>query len=151
MAQHIRVRQFGLPDLERVMDIEFVSFGTDAFSKATFRSLYHYSADLFIIAELPGYLVGYMVTCILYQKGHIVSIAVDPTYRQKGVGRTLVNNTLHRLEAASVNEVELEVRTTNTAAIHFWESLSIKPIGTIPNYYRDGTDALRMRKFLSRT
>jgi ribosomal-protein-alanine N-acetyltransferase len=152
MTTHeIRVRCFSLLDLDdlnRIVEIERASFPIDAFSKATLRRLYHKCPDLFIIAEIPGIIVGYMITCIFPEKGDIVSIAIDPAYRRKGVGRTLVDFAFYNLKIFGVKVVELEVRTTNIEGIRFWESLGFFPIGTIPHFYRDGAEALRMRKSL---
>lgn len=150
MPCDVRIRLFLLSDLPRIMEIEHASFTVDAFSEGTFKRWYAKCPDLFIIAEVSGLIVGYMITCILPEKGDIVSIAVDPLHRHKGVGRALVDYTLKELTLSKVKVVELEVRTTNVEAIRFWESFGFFPIGTIPHFYRDGAAALRMRKFLDK-
>jgi ribosomal-protein-alanine N-acetyltransferase len=100
------------------------------------------------VAESEGKIVGYMITCILSDKGDIVSIAVDPFYRRKGVGRALAEFTFKHLKLHQIKMVELEVRTTNSEGISFWKNLGFFPIGTIKSFYRDGADAFRMRKLL---
>jgi len=47
-----------------------------------------------------------------------------------------------------VKIIELEVRSTNIESIRFWENLGFFPLRTISNFYNDGTDALKMRKFI---
>jgi len=150
ITHEIRIRHFFLSysDLDRIIEIERASFTIDAFSEAAFKKWYYKCPDLFIVAEISGVVVGYMITCVLPEKGDIVSVAIDPSYRREGVGKTLVDFTLNYLKTSSVKTVELEVRTTNIVGICFWESLGFFPIGTIAHFYRDGAEALRMRKIL---
>jgi len=144
----INIRRFSLTDLNRVMEIERASFTIDSFSEDIFMSWYHKCPYLFIVAEILGVIVGYMITCIVHKKGYVASIAVDPAYRHKSVGKTLVYFTFNHLKTYGVKIIELEVRTTNIKGIRFWENLGFFPLRTITNYYNDGTDALKMRKLL---
>lgn len=148
MRNKINVRCFSLKDLNRIMEIEQVSFTIDPFSEDIFRIWYHKCPYLFIVAEISGVVVGYMITCIVYKKGYVVSIAVDPAYRHKSVGRTLSYFTFNCLKTSGVKMIELEVRTTNIEGIRFWENLGFFPLRTIPHFYHDGTDAIKMRKLL---
>ncbi len=144
----INVRCFSLTDLNRIMEIENASFTIDSFSEDIFRSWYHKCPYLFIVAEISGVVVGYMITCIVHKKGYIASIAVDPAYRHKSVGRTLVYFTFNHLKTTGVKIVELEVRLTNIEGVRFWENLGFFTLRTIPHFYHDGIDALKMRKLL---
>lgn len=144
----INVRCFSLTDLNRIMEIEHASFTIDSFSEDIFMSWYHKYPYLFIVAEISGVVVGYMITCIVHKKGYVASIAVDPAYRHKSVGKTLVYFTFNNLKMSGVKTVELEVRSTNIESIRFWKNLGFFPLRTISNFYNDGTDALKMRKFI---
>lgn len=144
----INVRCFSLTDLNRIMEIEHASFTIDSFSEDIFMSWYHKCPYLFIVAEISGVVVGYMITCIAHTKGYVASIAVDPAYRHKSVGKTLVYFTFNHLKMSGVKIIELEVRSTNIESIRFWENLGFFPLRTISNFYHDGTDALKMRKFI---
>lgn len=144
----INIRCFSLKDLNRIMEIEQASFDLDPFSEDIFRSWYHKCPNLFIVAEILRLVVGYMVTCTFYKNGYVVSIAVDPAYRNKSVGKTLANFTFDCLKAYGVKIVELEVRKTNRKGIGFWENLGFSTLRTITRYYHNGTAALKMRKLL---
>jgi len=56
--------------------------------------------------------------------------------------------TFNHLKTSGVKIIELEVRSTNIESIRFWENLGFFPLRTISNFYNDGTDALKMRKFI---
>ena len=141
------IRKFSLKDLNRIIEIECNSFTTDVFSENTFLSLHHKCPNLFIVAEI-SIIVGYMVTCTVCKKGRIISIAIDPVYRRKGVGSDLVNLTFNQLKTSYIRTVELEVRITNSEGICFWKSFGFFPLKIVPDFYLDETDALIMRKIL---
>jgi len=116
-----------------------------------FLELYAECADLFFVAQLSGRVVGYMVTCVQAGNAEIVSIAVDPTHRNRGVGTALMGHTLATLKAAGVRRVKLTVRTTNRAGIQFYRRLGFSRAGRIARYYADGADALQMQRVLLRS
>jgi len=144
----VSIRRFSLKDLNRIMEIESTSFDADAFSEKIFLSLHSKCSNLFIVAEISEIIAGYMVTCIARKKGRVISIAIDPIYRHKGIGSDLANFTFNQLSASCIKTIELEVRITNSEGICFWKSLGFSPLKIISNYYLDGTDALIMRKLL---
>ena len=146
--KQLEIRRFTPSDLSRILEIERVSFSLDAFSERTFMGFYHECSDLFVVAEMDGKIVGYMITCSLPEKGYVASIAVDPVYRHKKVGRTLANFSFKQLRARDVKVVELEVRATNKEGIGFWKTLGFLPLRRVPRFYEDGEDALKMRKIL---
>jgi ribosomal-protein-alanine N-acetyltransferase len=144
----LKLRRFTFTDLNSILTIEKQSFGEGAFSKETFSSLAQRFPELFIIAEKNAKIVGYIITCNLQYKGHVASIAVDPSYRHKGIGAALANFTFERLKLSGAKYVELEVRRTNYDGIGFWEHLGFLPLEIIQQFYEDGEDALRMKKVL---
>jgi ribosomal-protein-alanine N-acetyltransferase len=145
-----RIRLVTSADLAAIMEIEERSFESDAFPEATFVRLHRSFPDFFIVAEIDSHIGGYMITGYFGHKGHIISIAVDPCCRERGVGNALVQFTLKKLKDRGVKEVYLDVRVTNEKGLAFWEHLGFSPIRTIHRYYEDGEDALRMRKTLTR-
>ncbi len=148
----VTVRNFQIRDLPRVVEIERRSFGVDAYDPATFLHLYRFCGDLFLVAEADGVVVGYSVTCVEREGGapvgHIHSIAVDPEWRRRGVGRTLIEETFKRLREVGVCDVILEVSAANKAGQAFWRCLGFTPVGVKRRFYLDGTDAIVMRKRL---
>ena len=130
------------------MNIEECSFKTDAFSEKMFLNLYDRFPDLFIVAEKNRHIRGYMITGYFDHRGHIISIAVEPSYRQKGIGKALAHFTFEELENRGVKKVDLDARVTNERGLKFWKHLGFSPLRIIHRFYGDGEDALRMRKQL---
>jgi [ribosomal protein S18]-alanine N-acetyltransferase len=148
--QEINIRHFSVADLSRVLEIEPASFTmVDAWSKSIFRKWYRKCTDLFIVAEISGIIVGYMCTYIEEKIGEIESIAVDPAFRRQGVASALMDYTFREMHAFGITTVELQVRTTNTGGIRFWQNLGFSSSGILPNFYDDGAEALQMKKSLT--
>ncbi|MBI3858931.1 MAG: GNAT family N-acetyltransferase [Thaumarchaeota archaeon] len=111
--------------------------------------------DTFLVAELGGKVVGYVMCRIEYgfshvkrlglaRKGHVVSIAVLEAHRGKGIGTGLIRGAEEGVARKSGTEMYLEVRVKNTSAISLYEMLGYKPSGRMDSYYRDGEAALLM-------
>ncbi len=60
-----------------------------------------------------------------------LTVAVDPEFQGKGIGRLLFSELFKELETncPGILRVELIARESNTRAIHFYESLGFKQEG----------------------
>ena len=146
----IKLRRISLSDLDRVMEIEKASFpDREAWSKTYFEILYQKYPEGFIIAENNGKVIGYTIgrpqnRAPAERVAEIVSLAVDPTWRQKGVGAKLTNFLIEHFKEKGLKEISLCVRTKNKKGISFYQKLGFKILKTIKNYYRNGDDAFLM-------
>ncbi len=114
--------------------------------------------EAFLVAEVEGRIVGYVMTRVEYgpgyvvpepmvRKGHIVSIAVLPEFRRRGIGTRLMEEAMRVLrDVYGCKEVYLEVRVSNTPAIRLYEKLGFRKVRVIPMYYLDGEDAYLMAR-----
>lgn len=111
--------------------------------------------ETFLIAELEGVIVGYIMCRIEYgfshlrrlglaRKGHVVSIAVKESHRGKGVGTILLRTAQEEMLKKSSTECYLEVRVSNEGAIALYQRLGYKVSGRLDAYYKDGEAALVM-------
>jgi ribosomal-protein-alanine N-acetyltransferase len=69
-------------------------------------------------------------------------MAVDPAHRGQGLGRTLLEVCQRELAAAGMEQLFLEVRAANAAAIQLYRSCGWRRCGLRGGYYPDGEDAL---------
>ena len=85
-------------------------------------------------------------------EAEILSLAVHPDNRRKGIGTALVQDAISHCESAHISDLFLEVAAGNTAAISLYESNGFAPTGRRKAYYQapDGTreDALIMARSL---
>lgn len=110
----------------------------------------------FIVAEIDGRVVGYVMSRVEYgwsniqkgkavRKGHIVSVGVLPEARRLGIATAMMLRAMKAMKVFyGASEVYLEVRVSNTPAISLYEKLGYKVVGRIPGYYSDGEDAFLM-------
>ncbi len=140
----LEIRTFRSEDLDQVMAIEEASF-PDPYDPLLFRWFRFRVGDGFVVAEAEG-IVGYAISEIREGRGHIVSMAVSPKNRRSGVGASLLQELIGRLEPR-VHDVYLEVRAGNKVAIQLYEKFSFKRTGeTRRRYYPDGEDAIVMAR-----
>ena len=92
-----------------------------------FLNLYEVFPDGFIVAVEDRKFIGFAVGTITYEeKGKIILIGVDKDYRNKGIGSKLLKRLLLIFSLKDINEVELEVRVSNSNAIKFYEKRGFK-------------------------
>jgi ribosomal-protein-alanine N-acetyltransferase len=147
LDRSIQVQPFELSDLDRVVAIENASFGSEAWDRKVLLEYFRLSPELFLVAKVGRRIHGYSITVTLARSGsaELVSIAVDPRERQRGVGRALVEATRAQLRARQMKSWWLMVRTTNESAIRFYEQCGFVQARLVKRYYGAGRDAWRMR------
>lgn len=90
--------------------------------------------------ELLGYAVAQVLTSADARIGHLISIAVKPLHRRKGIGRQLMQEMIRRLLEEKCSQVRLEVRVHNRAALSLYEKLGFHRQETLRRYYEGGED-----------
>ncbi|MCS7124316.1 MAG: ribosomal protein S18-alanine N-acetyltransferase [Candidatus Bathyarchaeota archaeon] len=158
MQKTFTLRKFTPKDLERVMHINRVCL-PENYGDYFFMDLYNRFPETFIVAEVNGEIVGYVMCRIelglsnfgfsgFIKKGHIVSIAVMPENRRKGIGQALVAKAMEGMRFYNAKQCFLEVRVSNTPAINLYKKMGFKVVRTISGYYSDGEDAYVMSREL---
>ncbi|HVP70826.1 MAG TPA: ribosomal protein S18-alanine N-acetyltransferase, partial [Gemmatimonadaceae bacterium] len=95
------------------------------------------------VAELDGRLAGYSMAWLGSGVGHLGNLAVAPGFRRRGVARALVLDLLDQARRRDVDQITLEVRSSNFAAQWLYRAHGFRLAGLRRGYYRDnGEDAL---------
>jgi ribosomal-protein-alanine N-acetyltransferase len=124
--------------------------------------LYESYPETFIVAETDGEIIGYIMCRIesgfsgmslrnlsLSKKGHVISIAVLPKHRNKGVGQTLIEQALQAMYTHyEARSCYLEVRSSNDSAINLYKKAGFEVEKTVRGYYSDGENAYIMSRKL---
>jgi len=125
-------------DLPSILKIEEATFGEDAFPLSEFLYLYMRDKHLFLVAYDEATCVGYISAYSENQQAYIASIAIDETFRRRGIGRQLISEIIKRIKALGViKTLSLHVRQSNLPAIKLYQTLDFSIIGTEANYYLD--------------
>jgi ribosomal-protein-alanine N-acetyltransferase len=158
MLETFRLRKFTPDDLQSVMNINRETL-PENYTDYFFTDLHERFPETFIVAEEDGQVVGYIMCRVevglsnfglggLVRKGHMVSIAVLPKARRKGVAHALINTALEGMRFHKAKQCYLEVRATNDAGVKLYKKLDFEITRTVHGYYSDGEDAYVMTKKL---
>lgn len=158
MQQTFKLRKFLPDDLQSVMQINRVCL-PENYTDFFFMDLHQRFPETFIVAEENAVIAGYIMSRIevglsnygfggLLKKGHVVSIAVLPQYRRKGIAQAVINRALEGMQYYKAKQCFLEVRVTNDIAISLYKKLGFEITRTLNGYYSDGEDAYVMTKRL---
>jgi [ribosomal protein S18]-alanine N-acetyltransferase len=107
-----------------------------------------------LVAEEGVQIVGFAVVSQVLDEATLLSIAVDPVYQRRGLGRALLLAALDRAEHEGALRCLLEVRESNAAARLLYTGNGFSLDGIRKNYYPRGDareDALLMSKPLKGT
>ena len=148
------IRRCDLSDLIPTMEINLKTL-PEHYSDYFYESLLAELPEAFLVAEIDKKLVGYIMCKIEFgfsnfkklgfvKKGHVVSVAVLPEYRRKGIGEGLVQESISGIKLKKSDELYLEVRCSNNEAVKLYEKLGFVIKQRLKAYYRDGEDAFLM-------
>jgi ribosomal-protein-alanine N-acetyltransferase len=154
-----KLRKFVPNDLQAVMQTNRVCL-PENYSDFFFIDLHQRYPETFIVAEENDKLLGYILCRMevglsnmglsgLIRKGHIVSIAVMPQVRRRGVAQAVINKAIEGMQYYKSKQAFLEVRVTNEPAIALYKKLDFEISKTLNGYYSDGEDAYVMTKKLT--
>lgn len=134
-------------DLQQVMRIEEEAFPDPwhiSFFKRELRKRKTHTR--LCVGRLKDNVIGFIVFYIVGGECHILNIAVETTYRRRGVGTYLLEYTLEDVRKSGANEVFLEVSDKNTAALELYKKYDFQVFGVRKRYYGNGDDAYVLRK-----
>jgi len=148
------LRRSELGDIIPVIEINLRTL-PEHYSDYFYESLLEELPEAFIVAEISGKIVGYIMCKMEHgfsnfkklgfvKKGHVVSVAVIDEHRGKGFGSVLVNEAIKGVKIRQCSELYLEVRCSNNDAVRLYEKLGFSIIQKLKAYYRDGEDAYVM-------
>ena len=141
-----------MADIDGILKIEAASFRQPWGRQAILDELHVQDAIRFVARPqmaLPGEaaVIGYLFARMLTDVLHLMKIAVDPQWRNRGTATVMLAAVQAQARRRGAVMAVLEVRPTNTAAIAFYRKAGFQSIGTRPNYYPiTGESALVMSK-----
>ncbi len=153
MTATVNVRQAMLTDIKDIIKINRICL-PENYSFEFFYSILTEYGFACVVGEENNTITGYVLSRIEKpfssyiglqgDKGHIISVAVLPQYRRKGIAYQMMKQTMRRMLEANIHTIYLEVRKSNTPAIELYKKLNYYEKKEIKNYYRDGESAIVM-------
>ncbi len=91
-------------------------------------------------------LIGYICAWVVFEEVRLLNLAVLPEFRRLGIAKRLIVEVLGLANQKKCQRGLLEVRESNSAAIHLYKSLNFKEYSRRKSYYTNPVeDAILMR------
>ena len=144
------IRRMNVDDAPAIAELEKLCF-SDPWSEKSIVSEAVNPLSYWLVAEIDGYVAGYVGSQTVLDAADMMNLAVSPDYRRQGIGQALVNALTDYLRHNGVVALLLEVRVSNEQAIALYQKLGFEQVGRRPKYYHNPReDALILRKELVR-
>jgi peptide alpha-N-acetyltransferase len=128
-----------MPDIMRLIQRDL----SEPYSIYTYRYFIHNWPHLCLMARVDNECVGAIVCKLdfhrkVYKRGYIAMLAVDPRFRKRKIGSTLVRKAIEEMTAQDADEVVLETEITNRPALRLYENLGFVRDKRLFRYYLNG-------------
>lgn len=139
------IRKMTLDDMDQIMLLEETCFSVPWSRESFIAELSKNMLAHYLVIEIEDTIVAYGGVWYVMNEGHITNVAVHPDHRKKGLGKKIVSAMIVNAKNSAIEQMTLEVRRSNEAAIALYTNLGFETAGIRPKYYTDNNeDALIM-------
>ena len=146
MQNNICINKATKKDIAKICEIEKICF-QEPYSFSQLNEDFVYSKNKFFVMLIDNTIIGYIYFSVVLDEAELLRIAILPQYRNKGYGTFLFNKSYEQLKD-NINKIFLEVSENNIIAKLLYENQGFKEIYRRENYYKDGSCAIIMEKFI---
>ena len=100
----------------------------------------------YLVARADGVLVGYAGMAVGPDGADVMTLAVHPESRRRGIGAALLTELLAEAEHRGAPEVMLEAREDNVAALALYADHGFERLSRRRGYYPGGVDGVVLRR-----
>jgi len=156
MAGNFLLRPLGALDLDLAAGLHgeaFASLGERAWTRQDVAELLASPGVAGLVLQAANEAVGFAVCRVAADEAELLTIAVRPSWRRHGGGRTLLQAVIAHAREARAHSLFLEVGADNPAALALYGQTAFEAVGRRKAYYRRGgrrpADAVVMRLALT--
>jgi [ribosomal protein S18]-alanine N-acetyltransferase len=134
-------------DIPQLAALEAELFPDDAWAAATWwAELAARPRRAYVVEEEAGRVLGYAGVDLGGEVADVMTMAVAPAARGRGLGRRLLDEVVARAREDRAEHLMLEVRADNDVARNLYDSNGFEVLTVRPRYYQPGdVDAHVMR------
>lgn len=146
----LRVRPADAGDVDAIADLELVAFPLDPWSQGLVEEgvAGRIPTTSYFVAEQDSVFAGHAAVSVVQDVAELQRIATVTTARRTGVASALLAAVEAHAAAGAAERLLLEVRDDNVAARAFYAGAGFVELAVRPRYYRDGTDAVVLERFV---
>jgi ribosomal-protein-alanine N-acetyltransferase len=142
------IRPMAAADLQAAEQIDSLSF-SQPWPPAAFEVELRNSDARCWVTEVEERVAAALVIWRVLDEAHIATIAVHPDFRQRGLGKALLQAGMQAAYAEGARIYHLEVRAGNLVAQKMYADFGYEVVGRRMKYYKDnGEDALLLTLIL---
>ncbi|ONI46599.1 ribosomal-protein-alanine N-acetyltransferase [Candidatus Epulonipiscium fishelsonii] len=130
----MNIRRAVFLDANDIYQVETESFSTSWSYNSVKADLVNPIA-YYWVATIGSKIVGYAGLWKILDEAEVTNIAVLPNFRNKKIGRSLVDTMINYCTETNINYISLEVRESNKIAINIYKSFGFIIKNIRKNYY----------------
>lgn len=132
----ILIRKANESDSEQICEMEEKFFSKNS-SLEEIKGQIALEDVYYFVAVIGKKIIGYLSAKAVLDEVDLWYIAVEPSYRNQGIGSQLMMEFMTLMNLAGIQKITLEVRRGNQSAIHLYEKYKFKEISIRKDYYRN--------------
>jgi len=131
-------------DVDRLAAVHAASFPGAPWSAADLAALLRQDTVFGLVLRRANFFgtrsaVAFVLVRLVVGEAEILTIAVDPAHRRRGLARRLMEHLFRRLYHDRAEQLFLEVDAGNAAAVTLYRSLRFRQVGERKGYYAHGS------------
>lgn len=141
----IEIKDMSLEHLENIKDVlnsEFDDFWNYNILKEELNS----QNSCYIVVLLNNEIVGFAGIKFIVNEADIMNIVTKKTFRNKGIGKLLLENLIQLAKSLNLTSITLEVNEENAPAIHLYKKFDFEILGFRKNYYQNKDGIIMTKK-----
>lgn len=133
MVQRNIFRKMTLEDVPVVHAIEQTVM-QGPWSEKLFADCIRVGYECWVVVEETKF-IGYAILSYAANEAHILNFVIAPEFQRQGYGQLLLNHIIQSAKVQDAEELFLEVRVSNEAAINLYKKNNFIEIGMRRGYY----------------
>lgn len=113
---------------------------SDPWTEESLNDTFEYDYNHLLVEKRDGRLVGYIIYSEVQGEAELLRVAVDKSYRRRGIARKLIKGMLRELREFDAERVTLEVRAHNISAVQLYKKFGFTELFVRKNYYHEPED-----------
>lgn len=141
MTDHFAIALLGALDLDRAAALHaesFVPLGERAWTRQDLAELVASPGVAGLLLQVDGHEAGFAVFRVVADEAELLTIAVRPAHRRKGLARQLLAAVIDHVRSAGARSLFLEVGVDNPAARSLYEAQGFCAVAERRGYYQRG-------------
>jgi ribosomal-protein-alanine N-acetyltransferase len=133
LNSRLQFRPMQMADLDAIMAIEPTIYPYP-WSRGNFSDSLDAGYSGWVYEE-DGRIIGYAVLMLVLDEAHLLNISIAKSHQGRGLGRALLEYMMQIARGHGAANIFLEVRPSNQAAIHLYESTGFNEMAIRRGYY----------------